>query len=179
MRVIAGTAKGRKLKTLAGISIRPTSDKVKEALFSILANLVFDSMFLDVYAGAGGIGIEALSRGCKKAFFVEKNPVAIRCIRYNLEVTRLNDKAQIICMTAPKALSLLDSRFEKFDIIFLDPPYALEFPEKDILAAGKLLNKGGLLVLESDKKRKAENAIGNLTLTREKYYGDTKLIFYI
>ena len=178
MRVVAGEARGRKLRAPRGDKIRPTSDRVKEALFNILACKVPQSIFLDLYAGTGGIGIEALSRGCHEAFFVEKDPVAVDCIKRNLELTKLNDRAEIISMEVRRALGYLSVRSKRFDIIFLDPPYFSEPVKKEILSAGELLNEGGLLVLESNKNRFTEKIIGDLALTREEYYGDTKLSFY-
>lgn len=178
MRVIAGEAKGRKLKAPRGNKIRPTSDRVKEALFNIIAPRVAGSMFLDLYAGTGNVGIEALSRGCSRAVFVENDPVAIRFIKYNLKQTCLFDRAKVICADVQKAFDIMSGSHRMFDIIFLDPPYFLKVIKKDIERAGRLLNGGGILVLESNKNAVNESNVGNLKLTREEHYGDTKLAFY-
>ena len=122
MRVIAGTAKRLVLKTLDGIETRPTTDRIKETLFNIITPYLFDCSFLDLFAGSGGIGIEALSRGAGEAVFVEKNPKAMVCIKENLVHTKLAYKAMTIQTDVLSALKRLEDD-KQFEYIFMDPPY--------------------------------------------------------
>ena len=122
MRVIAGSAKSLRLKTLDGLDTRPTTDRIKETLFNIIGPSVYGSVFLDLFSGSGGIGIEALSRGAKEAVFVENNPKAMRYIKDNLKFTRLEHKAATITGDVMNALYQLEGE-KVFDIIFMDPPY--------------------------------------------------------
>jgi len=122
MRVIGGTAKRLQLKTLAGLNTRPTPDRIKETLFNMISPGLFDSVFLDLFAGSGGIGIEALSRGAKEAVFVESNPQAMNCIQENLVHTKLKQKALTLTKDALHALYSLEGE-KVFDYVFMDPPY--------------------------------------------------------
>ncbi len=122
MRVIAGKARRLLLKSVPGEGTRPTTDRIKETLFNILQDRIYGICFLDLYAGCGGIGIEALSRGAKHACFVDNNRAAIDCIRQNLETTGLSDQAEIFPFDVIRALDRLEGR-EPFQIIFMDPPY--------------------------------------------------------
>ncbi len=122
MRVIAGSARRLQLKTIEGLDTRPTTDRIKETLFNMLQNQLYGCRFLDLFAGSGSIGIEALSRGAGEAVFVEKNPKAAACIRENLAFTRLADRAQVLEMDVLDALNRLEGR-GVFDYIFMDPPY--------------------------------------------------------
>jgi 16S rRNA (guanine966-N2)-methyltransferase len=123
MRVIAGKARRLQLKTPEGFDTRPTSDKHKETLFNILNPYLADADFLDLFAGSGAIGIEALSRGAKYAAFVEDNRAALDCIRINLQNTRLEKQAEVFAMSALEAIRALEIKGKVFDIIFMDPPY--------------------------------------------------------
>ena len=133
MRVIAGTARRTVLVTPEGAGTRPTTDRIKETLFNILAPTLADASFLDLFAGSGGIGIEALSRGAREAVFADRDSEAIRCIRENLERTKLSDRAQVYPQDALSVLRRLESRHAAFDFIFLDPPYGKEL-EREVLA---------------------------------------------
>ena len=123
MRVIAGKYKGRKLYSPEDSSVRPTTDKVKEACFSILTNDIYDARVLDLFAGTGGLGIEALSRGASHAYFIDHDPACIQCIRDNLHFTKLEDKATVLKQDAYSALNLIHEK--SVDVVFADPPYAL------------------------------------------------------
>ena len=132
MRVIAGSTRRLLLKTPAGTDTRPTADKYKETLFNVLQPYLYaDTEFLDLFAGSGAIGIEALSRGAGHAVFVEKSKPALQCIRENLEITHLTDKATVIAQDAMSALNRLQGQ-KTFDLIFMDPPYGLNL-EKEVL----------------------------------------------
>lgn len=152
MRVIAGKARHLKLKTIEGIATRPTTDRIKETLFNILAFEVEDAFFLDLFAGSGGIGIEALSRGAREAVFVENNRRAADCIRDNLAHTHLDSQAGLMKNDVMSSLSILESEGRTFDIIFMDPPYGKGWEEKVIryLGQSSLCHEDTLLVVESD-----------------------------
>lgn len=179
MRVITGMARGRKLKAPKGMTTRPTSDRVKEALFNVLGSRIVDSKFLDLFAGSGGVGIEALSRGAKLVTFVEENPKVIDVINDNLIVTGLKSRATIYRSNAYRAMEKLQGQ-ECFDIIFLDPPY-LKGHETECLQQierCKLLSPEGLVVVESSKRDELPQTVGTLTLQKSQHYGDTKLTYY-
>src|SRR4051794_27503465 len=124
MRVVAGRVKGHRLQAPRGMDTRPTSDKVREAIFGMLRDDVVDQTVLDLFAGTGALGIEALSRGAASAVFVERRPPACQSIRANLKHTRLEGEARVLCLPVERALTMLE---EPFGLILLDPPYA--YPE--------------------------------------------------
>lgn len=150
MRVIAGTARSIQLKTIDGMDTRPTTDRIKETLFNMIAHGLCDCTFLDLFSGSGAIGIEALSRGSSKAVFVEKNPKAVTCIRENLAKTRLADQAQVIAADVYTALQQLNG-YQSFDYVFMDPPYnhSLEKQVLEYLAQTNLLNPDALIIVEA------------------------------
>jgi len=127
MRVISGTARGKKLTSLEGLETRPTLDRVKEALFNILQFNIKDANVLDLFSGSGALAIEALSRGAKEAVLCDFSNKAVKIINKNLEDTRLKNKAEIINKDFIETLNKLNSKSKKFDIIFLDPPYKTDF----------------------------------------------------
>lgn len=180
LRVIAGIAKKRQLKVPRGLEVRPTSDRVKEALFNILGGLVPGCRFLDLFAGTGNIGIEALSRGAAVAVFVENNPRNVRVIKENLAVTGMEAKARLVRLDVADALALLGGEGQKFDLIFLDPPYLKDFEKSTLagIARHGLLRPGGRVVVESSKKDQLPREIGDLKMFRQEKYGDTLLSFY-
>ncbi|MFZ5646508.1 MAG: 16S rRNA (guanine(966)-N(2))-methyltransferase RsmD [Bacillota bacterium] len=180
MRVIAGIAKKRLLKVPSGWTGRPTADRVKESLFNILGSRVLDCVFLDLFAGTGNIGIEALSRGAKKAVFVEKDRRAAGSIGHNLKLTGFASRSKIIVRDVYPALAGLAGTGEPFDIVFLDPPYGLGFevPVIKKVTELELLALNGLIVSESSKKEKLPPEIGGVTLLRQERYGDTVISFY-
>ena len=134
MRVIAGTRRSMPLKAPVGMDTRPTQDRTKETLFNVLQNEIPGAEFLDLFAGSGAIGIEALSRGAAKAVFVDNSKEALSCIRQNLEKTHLADMAIVIGQDCAGAIHALDAKKMHFDIIFMDPPYQLN-AEKEVLTA--------------------------------------------
>lgn len=150
MRVIAGKARRIQLKTIEGLDTRPTTDRIKETLFNMIAHGLGDTSFLDLFAGSGGIGIEALSRGAKEAVFVEKNPKAVMCIKENLKNTKLAGQADVLQTDVISALHCLEGR-KKFDYVFMDPPYnnLLEKQVLTHLAQSDLLNEDALIIVEA------------------------------
>ena len=151
MRVIAGSARRTQLKTLEGMDTRPTTDRIKETLFNMIAPYLYDSIFLDLFAGSGGIGIEALSRGAEHATFVEKNPKACACIRENLAFTKLAEHGKLLNMDVLQALRSMEGQ-AAFDCIFMDPPYKNELERQvlEYLKDSSLADEDTLIIVEAD-----------------------------
>lgn len=177
MRVIAGTARGTRLKSPRGRSVRPTADAVREALFNIIGERVWESHFIDFFSGSGAVGIEALSRGANFCTFVEIDRANIALIRANLEKTRLLPKARLLNASAEKGVMILNKEACRADIVFLDPPYNSEPPLKllDLLRAGPLLTPGGLIIVEHRSTWPTSLDLPGATKTRK--YGKKALTF--
>jgi 16S rRNA (guanine(966)-N(2))-methyltransferase RsmD len=191
MRVIAGTYRSRRLQTLRGMAMRPTSDRTRETLFNILAPDVRDSIFVDLFAGSGAVGIEALSRGAQRAIFVEHFPAAVRLLRANLEslgiavagpkARSFAGVAEIIEAGAIEGLEQLAKRAAPVDIVFADPPYADAAAYAallDWLGDSELLATGGRLIFEHSRRLALPVVAGRLQRTRAVRQGDTVLSFY-
>lgn len=178
MRVIAGVAKGRKLQTVEGLSTRPTTDRIKETLFNMIAFDLPQCKFLDLFSGSGAIGIEALSRGAEHAVFVENNLECQRMIEQNLIHTKLDKQARIVGLEMQKALLQLSNEKAVFDIIFLDPPYETEMIQPTLLEIvhSGLLSKDGYVIAEHAAKIPLPSVSG-LRILREKEYRTTVLTF--
>lgn len=132
MRVIAGKARHIQLKTIETMDTRPTTDRIKETLFNMLSNNIYEARFLDLFSGSGGIGIEALSRGASEAVMVENNPKAVLCINENLEKTKLKDSGRVFVCDVLAAIDKLNIENKPFDYIFMDPPYNKDL-EREVL----------------------------------------------
>jgi len=178
VRVIAGKVGGIALRTRKGLETRPTSDLVRESLFNVLAGKVTGSRFLDIFAGNGSVGIEALSRGALFAVFIEKNLQCVKIIKDNLTLTGFSDFGRVIHGAADLALVELARRGEAFELIFMDPPYFSPFLPAALrrLSSLALLNPGGLAVLEHHRLDNAWHDT-SWTVVKEKKYGDTMLTF--
>ncbi len=179
MRVIAGSARSLRLKTLDGMETRPTTDRIKETLFNIIGPSVYDCIFLDLFSGSGGIGIEALSRGAKEAVFVEKNPKAMACVRDNLRFTRLAPKALTMTSDVMDALYRLEGE-KVFDLIFMDPPYDKGFEEHVLryLAGSALVYEDTVIIAEASKDTDFSYAEDlGFHVFREKIYKTNKHVF--
>lgn len=176
MRIITGIAKGRQLKTPKGMNTRPTSDRVKESLFSILGDEVTGVRVLDIFAGTGGLGLEALSRGAESAVFVDKSTADI--VEDNVQHCRLADRAEVVKGDVFTVLQRLEARGRQFDLVFCDPPYHLGLWERamTVLAEGKLLAKGALLVVECGGDENELPDLPQLRLLRNQRYGATTQI---
>lgn len=150
MRVISGSARSLKLKTLDTLETRPTQDRTKETLFNVLNPFLADCRFLDLFAGSGGIGIEALSRGAQSCIFIEQNPKAIECIEYNLSFTKLDKNAKVYRGDVLSVLHQLDKGVP-FDCIFMDPPYrmGLEKQVLTLLSKSTMMDDDTLIVVEA------------------------------
>jgi len=180
MRVIAGKARGHKLISPEGMDVRPTSDRVKESMFNIIQVKLMDSIVVDFFSGTGNLGIEALSRGASKAYFIDKSPKSIRIIKDNLEKTRLNLLAEVINQDSEAAVITLAAKRVQADVIFMDPPYLKGFEELMLyrIAEHELLSKDGIIVLEHDKTTLLGNEIDKFTRYRRNDYGNTSVSFY-
>src|SRR5258708_7097509 len=182
MRIIAGTHRSRILKSLKGQALRPTSDWLRETLFNVLGPAVAGSHFLDLYAGTGAVGIEALSRGAIEAVFVENHAAAVKLIRENLALLKIESGVQVISAGAPQALAKLSSRARPpFDFIFLDPPYTAEQEYElalDILGASPLLSADSITIAEHQKSFELAESYGALRRYRVLKQGDAAVSFF-
>lgn len=178
MRVIAGSARRCILQTPAGFDVRPTADRVKEALFASLGDRVAGSRFLDLFGGTGAIGIEALSRGAERAVFVDISPACVKLIERNLIRTKLIDKSIIINDDALRALRNLSGKI-KFDIAFLDPPYDAGhiLPALNEIVASDVTDPGGLIIAECGPGETMHRPPG-LEILKRKKYRTAEIIFY-
>ncbi|WP_336779602.1 16S rRNA (guanine(966)-N(2))-methyltransferase RsmD [Paenibacillus illinoisensis] len=180
MRVVSGSAKGRPLKAVPGNGTRPTTDKVKEALFSMIGPYFEGGTALDLFAGSGGLGIEALSRGMDKAVFVDLESKSIEVIRANLKATKLEDQAAIYRNDAGRALKALAKRTTKFDLVFLDPPYRMKNGDELMLTMHELelLKPEATIVLEYESKYSYPEQFGPFEQTRKAVYGETAVSIF-
>ena len=178
MKIVSGTYGGRPLKTLEGKTTRPTSDKVRGAMFNMIGPYFDGGRVLDLYAGSGGLSIEAVSRGMEQAVLVEKDRRAQGIIASNIQITKESHKFQLLKMEAHQALNQLQGTF---DLIFLDPPYAKEQIVADIeaLAERGLLGEEVMVVCETDKAVDLPEEIACLGIWKEKIYGISKVTVYV
>jgi 16S rRNA (guanine966-N2)-methyltransferase len=180
MRVIAGSHRGRRLSGPQGTSLRPTSDKVREALFSILGTKVSGGRFLDLYAGTGAVGIEALSRGASAVTFVESDPRAVQLLQKNLQTCQLLGHAQVCAGRVSAFLEQKDWRGGPYDILFADPPYAAPDEINILIRAWRpgLLSEHATMIIEQDSRAQLPVSIDHATLLRRYQYGDSALYLY-
>lgn len=180
MRVISGKARGLKLNTPKNQDVRPTTDRVKESLFNIINSYIIDSKILDLFAGSGSLGIECLSRGASKCIFVDISKESIDLVKSNVKKARVENESIIINADFKDAVKKLQVQKEKFDVIFMDPPYY-----KDMFVSAlegidnaDLLDEDGIIIIEHDTKDTFPNNIGRLEKDKSKKYGSTTLTFY-
>ena len=180
MRVIAGEAKGRRLKAPKGRELRPTGDRVKEALFNILPHDLSGRKVLDLFAGTGNLSIEALSRGAEAAVLVDVSRDATHVIEENVRGLGLTERSRVLTASVFKSVRMLSRREEKFDLIFLDPPYDKELVGETLkaIAAEGLLAESGVVVAEHSVREKVQERYGALVLSDQRRYGDTMLSFF-
>jgi len=175
MRVITGSARGRKLQTLEGKDVRPTTDKVKESVFSIIQFQIQDRVFLDLFAGSGQMGIEALSRGAKKAYLVDQSLKAIRVIEQNVKTTGFEGRAAVV---RQDATGFLFSARENFDIAYLDPPFEKGIIDEVLPLVASKMNKGGVILCECADGETLPQEAGDFVLDRTYRYGKIKVSLY-
>lgn len=175
MRVISGSVRGRKLKALEGIEVRPTTDRVKEAMFSILQSEIPGATVLDLFSGSGQLGIEALSRGAKRCVFVDSSRESVEITKQNLKTTSLFEQSVVI---TSDSIAYLKSCSERFDIVLLDPPYKSSLLEKALDIIPSILYPRGVALCETTVDYSFPEIIKNLSLKKEYRYGKIKLVIY-
>lgn len=184
MRIIAGTAGGRRLFSPGSgtFTIRPTSDRAREAVFNILAGMVKGAKVLDLFAGTGALGLEALSRGAASAVFVDKNPSSLGLIEKNIQLCRFSEKSVVLKRDLTRSLSFLRSyaSAEEFSLVFIDPPYKMQLAEAVIraLAQEEILSPDGIVVAESPSGFRLPAKISELSLIDQRHYGEAGFWFY-
>ena len=180
MRIVAGEYGGRRLSAVPGRATRPTTDKVKEALFKIIGPYFNGGTSLDLFAGSGGLSIEAVSRGVDKAFLVDRQYAAVKTIRQNIAVTKHPEKFEVLKNDANRALQLFAKQRQHFDMVFLDPPYAKQQIVKNMqtMSEQALLNEGALIIAETDHHANLPDQLPSFRLQRRQTYGITELTLY-
>ena len=183
MRVISGKSRGTKIDTIDENTTRPTLDRVKESLFNIIQGKIQGSVVLDLFAGSGALGIEALSRGAKEAFFCDVNRSATEVIKKNLIKTHLEENAKVFNCDYKKFIEKTKGK-TKFDIVFIDPPYKMDLAVKacDELIKGNLVDKNGIIIIETDEFARdneeiEKNLSEKVTIVDKRKYGRANLIF--
>lgn len=180
MRIIAGIAKGRKLLPPQGMETRPTLDRIKESIFNIIQNKVYAARTVDVFAGTGSLGLEAVSRGAKECYLVDKSADTYSLLCEN--VKKLNFEKQCKCFNMDSNMALLDfsNKGIVFDLIFIDPPYAKEMipPAVEVIDKHEMLAKDGLIVTKIDTKERIYEGTDNILLFNYRKYGNTTVCFY-
>ena len=181
MRIITGSAKGIKLKAPAGFDTRPTADRVKESVFNILGDIVVDARVLDIFAGTGNLGLEALSRGGKTAVFVDKSSDSIGIIKENAQHTKLAEHTEIYKNDVLRALDKLVQAGRSFDLLFCDPPYKQGFVQAVLEKLDKhpIMAPGGVVVMEHSRHEKIADEWEHLQLKRTERYGATLVSFLL
>ena len=179
VRIISGTSKGRKLATLNNKTLRPTSDRVKGSIFNILGSEVQDKVVLDLFAGTGNLGIEALSRGAKRVLFVEKGRQLVRLIKKNLLQCGMEGRSEILPKDVHRAIGVLRQRGDSFDLILMDPPYAKGLILKTLmkLSSERIYQEDSILIIEHDRRESLPHTIAQWSLIRQKRIGDTVISF--
>jgi 16S rRNA (guanine(966)-N(2))-methyltransferase RsmD len=180
MRIIAGKYRSRRLKAPNSFNLRPTSDRLRETLFNILGPSVEQSLFVDLYAGTGAIGIEALSRGAREVFFIDRDPASISLVRQNLESLQISSGVEVFTADAERGLDKLATRHLIADFIFLDPPYNNDGCTEvlEYLDASHLVAPQGMVIAEHSSKLDLPERLNRLERTRLLEQGDAALSFY-
>ncbi len=178
MRIISGTARGSKLKAPKGLTTRPTADRIKESLFNILQPHLSDKIVLDLFAGSGALGLEALSRGAQKAYFIDRDRDSLLAVKSNIEHTHQQEKAVVCAGDVFQQLGVLKRKQVKCDLIFSDPPYHKGLTEQILLYLTEhdLINVGGFLVLEMGQDEKLPEISHLWEIWRSRNYGKTTVI---
>ncbi len=181
MRIIAGTSRGRKLKAPPGLHTRPITDMIKEALFNVWGEGIVGANFLDLFAGSGSVGIEALSRGAAKAIFIDNDPAAVRIIRENLAHCGFKEGFGVYRQDVFRALNMLNDKREKFDYIYVDPPFTNDQIFDNILTAINnidIISRFGIVVIRTQKNRNMADKLDKLERYRTNVYGESCLHYY-
>ncbi|MCY6483990.1 16S rRNA (guanine(966)-N(2))-methyltransferase RsmD [Clostridium aestuarii] len=181
MRIIAGSAKGRKILPPDGMQTRPTLDRVKENIFNIIQNRVVDAVVIDVFSGTGSLGLEAASRGAKECYLVDKHPTTFKFLKQNVINLKFEDKCKCLNMDSYDSLKEMCRKNKIFDLIFIDPPYAKEMipPAIGIISEKMLLKKDGLIVTKIDSSEEIYEGNDDIVLINHRKYGNTTVCFYM
>jgi len=181
MRVVAGERKGMPLKAIAGTTTRPTTDKVKESIFNIIGPFFHGGVALDLFAGSGGLGIEALSRGMDRVIFVEKDAKAYQILLDNIKKCRYEEQSEVFRIDAKRAVKGFLKRDIQLDLVMLDPPYhQSEYYELvNVLVENNKIHENGLILCEHAKEVSLPTAFGDFSLHRQETYGGTIISIYI
>lgn len=179
MRIISGKARGTKLFTLEGIETRPTLDRVKESMFNIISNRIYDSYVLDLFSGSGAIGLEFASRGAKKVVLCDASKNATEIIEKNIKKTHLENMVELYNLDFKKMIKKLENK--KFDIVFLDPPYKTDYIKESlsIIKNNKILNKDGIIIAETDEPERIKKQLEEIDveIIDQRKYGRANLFF--
>lgn len=180
MRIIAGKAKGRKLIPPATMETRPTLDRVKEAMFSMIQGYIPNALVVDVFAGTGSLGLEAASRGAKEVYLIDKSAVTFPLLKENVKTLKFEDFCTPMNMDSYEALRLLAKKGKKFDVIFIDPPYCKEMiPDAiKVIKEYDMLSEDGIIVTKIDSIEEIYEGYDNIKVSRSKKYGNTTVCFY-
>lgn len=181
MRVIAGSAKGKRLKAPSGKETRPITDMIKEALFNVIGPNIQDARFLDLFAGSGSVGIEALSRGAAALIFVDNNPAAVRIIYENLDNCGFEDHYEVYCNDVLRALTVLHKNQVKFDYIYVDPPFTVEGIFTDVmkkLDQVDIIKPNGTVIIRTRRHKPLPEKFSRLKRYRLNYYGESAMHYY-
>lgn len=181
MRIIAGKARGKKILPPEDMVTRPTLDRVKENIFNIIQNKVVDAVVVDVFSGTGSLGLEAISRGAKQCYLFDKYPVTFKLLKQNVENLKFEDQCVCVNMDSYKALKELSKKGKKFDLIFIDPPYAKEMipPAVEMISDDKILKEDGIIVTKIDSGEEIYEGNQSIILTDHRKYGNTTVCFYM
>lgn len=180
MRIIAGIARGTRLKMVPGKHVRPTADRVKESLFQVIGPFFDGGWVLDLFAGTGALGLEALSRGAERAIFIDQSRISLDTVLSNVEATGMKDRVEIYRRDARAACRVLSKRGLRFRLIFLDPPYHenLLLPVLTLIGGSDLLTEDGIVAAEYPSRESLPKRIGALVETRRLTYGDTTISLF-
>lgn len=180
MRIVAGKYKSRLIDMPKGVRIRPTQDRIREAIFNILSRRCIGAKVLDLYSGSGALGIEALSRGAGEAAFVDSNKKCIKTIKENLNGLNIEYNYEVLQVDALRFIKLCGAKELRFDLIFLDPPYHKGMAEKTLIELDNcdIITRSGVVIAENFKKDKIPKSLNNFKLIRQNTYGDTLISFY-
>jgi 16S rRNA (guanine966-N2)-methyltransferase len=180
VRITGGALKGRRLHPLRGLAIRPTSDYLRGSIFNILAGEVEDAVVLDLFAGTGSLGIEALSRGAATAVFVDKAPQAIKTVIGNIRACCLEERSTILKRDVLRGLSFLESMDEPFDLVFVDPPYDKSYIKRtlELLGRTKSISNSASVIVEHSKREVLPEKIACFILSDQRRHGKTLVSFY-
>ncbi|MBW2621586.1 MAG: 16S rRNA (guanine(966)-N(2))-methyltransferase RsmD [Deltaproteobacteria bacterium] len=180
MRIIAGKHRGRKLFVPKGLHTRPTTDMLREAVFNILGSTMVDRRVLDLFAGTGALGLEAMSRGAREAVFVDKRNTCLVTINRNIQTLGLTGQCRVLKIDLARSLGRLKNEIDPFDLIFMDPPYAVDLVEKTLtrLFDSRLAGAGAVAVAEHSSKLNLTGSVENWRLLETRKYGHSALSFF-